>query len=236
LKKEHVSHYPLLVNLTGKHCVVIGGGRVAERKVDSLLEAGALVTVISPFCSPQIEGWEQVGMLSVLREYYQSGMREVAEALLVFAATDDPHINESVRWEAESMGKLVTVADNAADSSFIVPAVVRRGKLLIAVSTGGASPAIAQKIKQELEHTYGSEYEIYLELVQELRLLVQSLVNDTAVRQQMFRVMLGWELMALIRSGYVGTTLKQHLFEQTVSDPTAAGMERIGVWIQGHID
>ncbi|WP_143100970.1 bifunctional precorrin-2 dehydrogenase/sirohydrochlorin ferrochelatase [Paenibacillus sp. 1_12] len=232
---NEINHYPLLVNLKDKCCVIVGGGHVAERKAGSLIEAGASVTVISPVCSSQIEQWMQQGALSILRGFYSKGMRQIDQSLLVFAATDNPEINEAVRLEAESLGKLVTVADNTSGSSFIVPAVVRRGKLLISVSTGGASPTIARKIKQELEQTYGFEYEAYLDIVQELRLFIQSEVNDTTVRQQMFRMMLDWELMSLIRTSGKDTSWKQELIDLMAAEPTMDGMKQIGLWIQQYI-
>jgi precorrin-2 dehydrogenase/sirohydrochlorin ferrochelatase len=236
LSDYYPTYYPLFAQLTGIACVVIGGGSVAERKASSLMEAGALVTLISPSCSPQVECWEQQGRVTLVRQGYCIGMRELADAMLVFAATDSREINESVRLEAESMGKLVTVADDTAGSNFIVPAVVRRGRLVIAISTGGASPSVAKRIKQELEQTFGTEYEDYLELLQELRMLIQSLVGDTAVRQHLFRLMLEWELMGFIKSGHMNAIWKQELFDQITKAPTLAGMEQVGLWIQGYSD
>ncbi|NHN30118.1 precorrin-2 dehydrogenase/sirohydrochlorin ferrochelatase family protein [Paenibacillus agricola] len=235
INSDSIAYYPLFANLTGKACAIVGGGAVAERKAASLLEAGALVTVISPACSAQMESWVQQGKLALVREGYRAGMSAVAQATLVFAATDSYEINESIRLEAESLGKLVTVADHTAGSGFIVPAVVRRGRLLIAVSTGGASPAVAKKIKQELEHTFGSEYEDYLDLLQELRLLIQSLVGNTVVRQHVFKLMLEWDLIGFIRLGHLKAAWKRELFDRVTQTPTLDGMVRIGLWIQGHL-
>lgn len=232
---NNIDYYPVLVNLKNKPCVIVGGGHIAERKAGSLIEAGASVTVISPDCSPQIENWMQQGALTILHEFYCAGTREMEQSFLVFAATNNPEINEAVRLEAEALGKLVTVADNTSGSSFIVPAMVRRGKLLISVSTGGASPTIARKIKQELEQAYGFEYETYLDLVQELRLLIQSQVEDIEVRLQMLRLMLDWELMSLIRSSGTDTYWKQELIDSLSAEPTIARMKQIGLWIQQYI-
>jgi precorrin-2 dehydrogenase/sirohydrochlorin ferrochelatase len=235
VKPKKVTYYPLMVDLKGKRCIIIGGGQVAERKAGSLLEAGAAVTLVSPDCSPQIEQWELSDTVQVLRHSYRSGLKEMRESLLVFAATDNREVNEAVIREAEALGKLVTVADSTSSSGFIVPAVVRRGKLTIAVSTGGASPAVAKKIRQELEQAFGEEYEIYLDLLQELRLLVQTAVEDTVSRQAIFRSMLEWDLIAWIRSGQMDAAAKDKLIAAILADPTDAGMVRIGALIKSYI-
>jgi precorrin-2 dehydrogenase/sirohydrochlorin ferrochelatase len=232
IEADDVSYYPLMADLTGKSCVIIGGGQVAERKAESLIDAGARVILVSPVCSPQIERWIQSGTVLVLRDYYRGGMQEIRDALLVFAATDSRAVNEAVCQEAKALGKLVSVADHTMGSSFIVPAVVRRGKLVIAISTGGASPAVAKKIRRELEQAFGQEYEVYLELLQELRLLIQSIVGDTVLRQAIFKSMLSWDLLAWIRSGRMDAAARQELIAHIQSDPSTAGMDLVGSWIQ----
>jgi precorrin-2 dehydrogenase/sirohydrochlorin ferrochelatase len=226
------SYYPLMLDLTDKRCVIVGGGRVAERKAESLLEAGAAVTVISPAFTPLLEQRYESGRVTLVRERYRQGMAELREALLVFAATDDADVNAAVRLEAEAMGKLVSVADDPAGSGFIVPAVVRRGKLVITVSTEGASPAVSKRVRQELEQTFGAEYEVYLELLQELRSLIQSRVSETAARQEIFRALLDWQLLAWIRTGRFDASSKRELIERIEDDPELDGMKRIELWIR----
>jgi precorrin-2 dehydrogenase/sirohydrochlorin ferrochelatase len=221
-----------MLDITGKPCVIVGGGTVAERKAESLLEAGAAVTVISPACTEQLQQWVRLGRITLVPQPYQTGMQELREAVLVFAATNQAEINAAVRLEAEGLGKLVTVADDSAGSSFIVPAVVRRGKLVLAVSTAGASPAVAKRVRQELEQAYGQEYEIYLELLQELRTLIQSQLESTAERQEMFRRMLEWELLAWIRSGGFTASAKKELISRIEANPTVDGMKQLDQWIR----
>ncbi|ULL17876.1 bifunctional precorrin-2 dehydrogenase/sirohydrochlorin ferrochelatase [Paenibacillus sp. H1-7] len=228
------NYYPLMLDLQDKPCVIIGGGAVAERKAESLIEAGASVTVISPVCTHKLVQWAESGVLEAVYETYRTQMPQVQRAVLVFAATDRPDINEAVRLEAEALGKLVNVADDAERSGFIVPAAVRRGRLLLAVSTAGASPAVARKVKQELEQSFGEEYGEYLELLQELRLIVQRMVSDTKVRQEMFRRMLDWELLPWIRSGELQAAEKDELIRRIELEPTPGTMERIRIWIQHH--
>jgi precorrin-2 dehydrogenase/sirohydrochlorin ferrochelatase len=226
-------YYPLMLDITEKPCLIVGGGMVAQRKAESLIEAGAVVTVVSPACTEQLEQWERSGRVSIIRNRFSTGMAVMREALLVFAATDQTEINTEVRLEAEALGKLVTVADDTQHSRFIVPAVVRRGKLLIAVSTAGASPAVAKRVKQELEISYGEEYETYLELLQQLRLLIKAKVKDTAERQDLFKAILEWNLLPWIKAGGFGALAKQELLLRIEAEPTLAGARQIDEWIRG---
>lgn len=229
------SYYPLMLNVMGQPCFVVGGGAVAERKAQGLLEAGARVTMVSPSFTPQLEVWEQQGRLTLVREAYRCGMPEVREALLLFAATDNHEVNEAVCLEARALGKLVNSADDAEGSGFIVPAVVRRGKLLLTVSTSGASPAVARKVREQLEQSFGEEYEVYLDLLHELRLWVQANVSGTQVRQEMFRHMLAWPLLDWIRTGALHQEAKDELLDRLASEPTVAGIAAVSTWIQEQV-
>ncbi|UQZ86728.1 Precorrin-2 dehydrogenase [Paenibacillus konkukensis] len=230
------NYYPLMINIADKPCVIVGGGAVAERKAQALLEAGAAVTVVSPEATSRLRQWQQEGKLRLIAEPYRPLMSCIRSAYLIFAATDRPDVNKAVRLEAEQQGKLVNVADDAVRSGFIVPATVRRGKLLIAVSTAGASPAVAKKVKRELEQAFGEEYEQYLDLLQELRVLIQSVVPDTQRRQELFKRMLEWELLSWIRSGRFDERAKAELLERIGLEPTAQGMDAIGRTIREYIE
>lgn len=165
--------YPVMLDLTGEPCVVIGGGRVGERKAAGLLAAGADVTVVSPRLTPRLSALAAEGRIRALLRPYAPGLAALAEARLVFAATDDAAVNKAVLAEARKLGKLANAADAPEASGFHVPAVVRRGRLTLAVATAGASPAVAAKLKRQLEAAYGEEYAPYLELLHELRGVVQ---------------------------------------------------------------
>jgi precorrin-2 dehydrogenase/sirohydrochlorin ferrochelatase len=194
------ANYSVLLDVGGRQCLVIGGGIVAERKISGLLEAGAEVTVISPQFGKKLEAWECSDRVALVKREYEPG--DVKSCyVLVFAATDVASVNERVYEEASSQGIWVNVADQPELSSFFLPSVVRRGKLVLSVSTGGASPTVARKIASELNDKYGAEYELYMEFLSDLRLKVQSWVEDKEIRQRMFKQMLNWDILALIRGG-----------------------------------
>jgi siroheme synthase-like protein len=151
------SSYPIvLTNLSAARCVVIGGGAVAERKVRQLLDAGARPTVISPTLSPALAAWREAGLLTHACRAYQEG--DLAGAALAIAAANDADANQGVAAEARRLGILANIADAPEAGSFHTVATVRRGDLLITVSTGGASPALAAQLRQELAERYGPEY------------------------------------------------------------------------------
>ena len=147
---------PLFVELAGRPCVVIGGGAVAERKVHALLAAGAVVTVASRALSPALAALADAGGIAhVVRPYVEG---DLAGAVLAFAATDDGAVNADVAREGRMRGVWVNAADDPAHCDAILPAVVRRGEITVAVSTGGASPALARAVRERLEWALPPEY------------------------------------------------------------------------------
>jgi glutamyl-tRNA reductase len=161
------SYYPIFLNLKGRRCVVVGGGSVAERKTGMLLEHQASVTVISPTLSIGLQHLAEQGAIQTIIRNYQTG--DLEEAFLVIAATDDPCINTAIADQRRKQRALVNVVDDPEISDFIVPALVRRGDITIAVSTAGKSPALARKIRAELEKSFGAEYASLVRLVNEVR-------------------------------------------------------------------
>ncbi|HUK81322.1 MAG TPA: bifunctional precorrin-2 dehydrogenase/sirohydrochlorin ferrochelatase [Verrucomicrobiae bacterium] len=143
-------HYPLFLNLTDQLVIVIGAGAVGARKIRSLLAVGARVTVISPHAARLPEG------VRWLRRRYRQG--DLRGARLVVAATDDLAVNERVCAEAKRRKLLVNCVAPPSAGNFIVPAVARRGRLTIAVSTGGASPALAKRLRRDLERLLRKDY------------------------------------------------------------------------------
>lgn len=168
-KARAPSYYPVFLDIADKRCVVVGGGQVALRKVKTLLEYGAKVDVISPEICPELAELfpTNSGQIRVLPRHYRPG--DLAGAFLTIVATDNREINFQVAREARSQGVLVNVVDNAENSDFILPSLVRRGDVTIAVSTAGLSPALARKIRTRLEHDFGEEYAILVKLVDEIR-------------------------------------------------------------------
>lgn len=140
---------------------------MAERKTAMLLEHQASVTVISPSLNKGLQHLAEQGTIQTINRNYQAG--DLEEAFLVIAATDDPHINTDIADQRREQGALVNVVDNPEISDFIVPALVRRGDITIAISTAGKSPALARKIRAELENSFGPEYATLVRLVNEVR-------------------------------------------------------------------
>ena len=165
--------YPIyLNNLSRQTVVVIGGGSVALRKVKGLLEVGASVTLISPKITQALEKLSQTVSLRLIQRDYHPG--DLRGAFLVIAATDDPRVNQAVWDEAQQENCLINVVDDPAHCNFIIPAQVRHGDFSIAVSTGGASPALARRLREQLESDFGPEYGALTALMRELRPILLS--------------------------------------------------------------
>jgi precorrin-2 dehydrogenase/sirohydrochlorin ferrochelatase len=167
MKKAAVTYYPMFLNISGKKCVVVGGGQVARRKVRALLEHGASVEVVSPDPCPELIELEKSRSIRILHRQYQPG--DLQKALIAIAATDNSDINQQVVKEARGKAVLVNAADDLENSDFIVPSYVRRGDITIAVSTAGRSPALARKIRARLEKELGDEYASLVNLIGEVR-------------------------------------------------------------------
>ncbi|HID64919.1 MAG TPA: bifunctional precorrin-2 dehydrogenase/sirohydrochlorin ferrochelatase [Anaerolineae bacterium] len=192
--------YPLtLVGLDAARCVVVGGGAVAARKVAGLRQAGAKPIVISPTLCPELEAQAAQGEVEVVRRPYRQG--DLTGARLVIAATDDPAVNEAVCREAQAVGCLINVVDDPAHCSFFVPAVVRRGALTIAVSTGGKSPALARRIRQQLESLFDPAYGPLLDLLSRMRPTVQAAVSDPRRRATFWERLLDSDTLDRLRAG-----------------------------------
>jgi precorrin-2 dehydrogenase/sirohydrochlorin ferrochelatase len=159
--------YPIFANLVDKPCLVVGGGAVGARKVQDLRTAGARVTVVSPEVTDELAALAAAGKIRQVAEDFRP--EHVTGMVLVMAATDDPEVNAQVSAAAQAAAIWVNVADAPEFCTFIVPAQVRRGDLTVAISTGGASPALARKLRQELSQHFGPEYGPYLALLKAVR-------------------------------------------------------------------
>jgi len=191
-----MGYYPIVMDLTGRKCLVVGGGEVALRKVKSLVESGAEVTVIAPDVAPEIAGLDGV---RVEPRSWQDG--DTAGYTLVFAATNDRSLNIAVSEEAEANGTPVNVVDDPDLCSFIVPAAVKRGDLLIAVTTGGKSPILSKLIRQELEKAYGPEYTEFVELLGDMRHQVKRKYTEQSDREAAFNRLVNCGILELLKAG-----------------------------------
>jgi precorrin-2 dehydrogenase/sirohydrochlorin ferrochelatase len=198
-----MKYYPVLLDLDDKLCVVVGGGRVAERKVRSLLQVGALVKVISPQLTQSLSRLKERGKIIHSQRSYRSG--DLHRAFLAIAATDDRRANERVFSQALRQKIPVNVVDDPAHSSFIVPSLVQKGDLLIAISTSGQSPALARALRQKLQKEIGAEYIYLLKLLGAVRKKILSLGVGQKRNQVIFRKLAGKDLLLLIRKNdYTG--------------------------------
>ncbi|MEH7013886.1 NAD(P)-binding protein [Neobacillus niacini] len=169
------SNYPIMLRLEGKKVVVIGGGKVAERKVTGLLGSGSRIIVISPNATDELKGLASSGKIEWLEKSFSK--QDIEGAFLIFAATNDKALNQSIKMAASEQ-QLVTIADNPEQSDFHVPSHIQRGRLSIAVSTGGASPTLARKIREQLEHQFDERFEDYLEFLFSARQRILNEVKD----------------------------------------------------------
>ena len=194
-----MNYYPAFLDLRGRPCLLIGGGTVAERKAASLIDAGASLTVVSPSLTPSLQ--ELASRNSIRHRQKHFDESDLAGVFLTIAATDDPEVNRAAAAACRSRGILANVATEPEAGSFIVPSVVERGDLLIAVSTSGASPALARKVRADLERMYGPEYGVLLEKMAVLRQRLLREVPDEAVRREAFRAIVDSDVLDLLREG-----------------------------------
>ncbi|MFN3739078.1 MAG: bifunctional precorrin-2 dehydrogenase/sirohydrochlorin ferrochelatase [Thermodesulfovibrionales bacterium] len=172
-----IKYYPAFLNLEGKDCVVIGGGRVAERKIKSLLRAGATVTVISPVSTENIKKLVRKNKVKLLKRNYKKG--DLKKAFLTIAATSSRELHAKIAKEFKG---LLNVVDEPELCNFIVPSVVKRGPLTIAISTSGASPAMAKTIRKEIERLYTKEIGLYLNELNKIRGKIKKLPQKEKMR------------------------------------------------------
>ena len=162
-----VPYYPVFLDLTGKPTLVIGGGNVAEGKVRGLLAAEASLTVISPELTPELRALADAGRLQHIAREYRDG--DVAGYTLCFVATDDGAVNAAVAADSRRCGIMVNAADDPVNCDFILPSVVRQGDVVLAASTGGASPALARRLREELTAFLAEDYAPLAELLGSIR-------------------------------------------------------------------
>lgn len=206
-------YYPVMLDLCDKAALVVGGGKVARRKVDGLLNAGAKVTVIAPEIITMPSG-----VMLLYREYEST---DITGNFIIIAATDNASLNARIANDALTQNILVNIVDNPEIGSLILPAVVQRGALQIAVSTSGSSPALASIIKQELAVKYGAEYQLLTDLLWQLRdefeeKMIASAMNDDA-RRLCWRTLVQSPLLEMLRSGEDAETAARDLLTRMIN-------------------
>jgi len=189
--------YPVALTLSGRPCLVVGGGAVAARKVDALVEAGARVTVVSPWLCTALLALAADGHFRWWPREYAAGDAE--GYFLAIVATDDRSVNAGVAREARAQGVLVNCADDPAHCDFVLPAVVRRGPLTVAVSTGGASPFMARLVREEIEALLPEDYAALVQVVAEARRTLRD--RGLSVDAERWRAAVDAELRGLVAAG-----------------------------------
>ncbi len=190
-------YYPILVDLRGKKVIVVGGGDVGQRKIETLLEYEAKVCVVSRELTPRLSRYVDEKEIRYLGGDFKK--EHLEGAILVIAATDDPLLNQQVSTWAKEKGILVNAVDRPADCTFIVPSILKRGDLLIAVSTAGKSPALSKKIREDLESLFGLEYETFLVLLGRLRQEILQKGFSQEENRSIFKRLVNSPILEMIR-------------------------------------
>ena len=205
-----MAYYPVCLDMTDRPCLVVGGGPVAERKVAGLLDAGARLTVVSPLATDRLREWASADRIRLLPREYAAA--DLAGQAVVFVATDDGGINAGVARDARAVGVLVNAVDDPAHCDFILPAVLSRGGITVAVSTGGASPALARAVRDELgAYLDRDDYAALARVVTDVRRILRG--QEIRVPWERWQAALGGEVRALVRADRLDTA-RERLLEQ----------------------
>ena len=179
--------FPIFLKLGGRPCLVVGGGAMAEGKIAGLLEAGAAITVVAPEVRDEVREWSSSARITWIARRFRP--TDLEGAFLAVAATSRLEVNDLVFREARKRGILCNVVDDPERCDFYYPAVLRRGRLQIAISTGGLSPALAQRLRRELELEFSLDYGDWLEELGEARRqLINRPGNRTQLRRRLHRL------------------------------------------------
>ncbi len=192
-----MAYYPLFLDMKGRRCLVVGGGQVAARKVEGLLAAGASVAVVSVSLDPEIDRLKAERRIQHVARQYQSG--DLKGYTVVIAATDDEATNERVAMDARRSDVLVNVVDQPALCDFIVPSVIRRGNVVLAISTGGLSPALARWLREHLETFVTEDFERLAQLLADVRVELRE--RGVSVAADAWQRAIDKRLLELIAAG-----------------------------------
>ncbi len=195
--RQCMKYYPICLNILRRKCVVVGGGDVAERKVTRLLEAGADVEVVGKVLTPKLGTMKNEGKIKHVDADYREDF--INDAFLVIGATDRDDINNKIYVDADRKGKLVNIVDSPDRCNFILPSIVQQGDLQIAISTGGKSPALAKKLRKEMQGSYGAEYRTLLDIMGQVREKVIIRGHPYEENKRLFEALLNSKIFQYIR-------------------------------------
>ena len=199
-----MGYYPIMLDLSGKKCLIVGGGEVALRKAQSLLDAGANVYVVAPNI---ISKFESLNKITISKRKYEPD--DMCGCSLVFAATNDKNLNSQIYDEAKKRNIFVNVVDSPTLCEFIVPSIIRRGDLIIAASTSGKFPFLSKKIRQDLELIYVKEYQIYLDILSRMRSEIKEKYKNKSKQNAAFERLLDCGILELLKNNKIDEAIKR---------------------------
>ena len=191
-------YYPIYLDVKDRKCLVVGGGAVGTRKVETLLECGAKVTVVSIDASEKLKKLSNSGLIRLKERAFQTD--DLEGVFLVFGATDDEDLNIKVHTAAERRRVLCNIADRPEACNFILPSIVSRGDLTIAISTSGKSPAFAKKLRKQLEAQFGDEYAEFLKLMGAIRKKLLSKDHEPEAHKHLFERLIETDLVQMLKN------------------------------------
>ena len=194
-----MKYYPIFLDLKGRKVLVFGGGKVAERKIRTLLSSGAAIVLVSPTTTLPIRRWAQQGRIHLKNRSYR--VSDIRGAFLVIATTSDPLTQKSIARHAHKHRIPINVVDRPELCSFIAPATISRGPLTIAISTSGTSPALAQRLRKELSKEIGPAYGELLGLLGNIRSQIIKEVPSLTKRRQLFHKLVESDILDLLKKG-----------------------------------
>jgi precorrin-2 dehydrogenase/sirohydrochlorin ferrochelatase len=192
-----MKYYPINLNIENQVCVVVGGGEVGTRKVLTLLECGSTVTVISPTSTEILQRLSNEEKITLIERNY-AGF-DVENAFLVIGATDNEALNRQIQADCQRYQTLCNIADRPELCNFILPSIIRRGDLIVAISTSGKSPAFAKQLRRELENRFGPEYAVFLTLMGAIRTRLLSQAHEPEAHKGLFETLINRGLLDMLR-------------------------------------
>lgn len=193
--RKLLKYYPVFLDIKDKICVIVGGGEVAFRKAERLLECGAKVSIISPKLVRELAALKEKNLISHIAAEYAGDL--IDRAVLIIGATDDEKINALIAQDARARGIPVNIVDDPQKCDFILPAIAQRGDLVMAIGTGGKSPALARHLREELEEQYGREYAILLNILGTLRTKME---KNAGIGRDWFDALMAAGILELIKA------------------------------------
>ena len=190
-------YYPIYLDVQNRNCLVVGSGSVGARKVSTLLDCGASVTVVSPRINAKLNELSKKETLIIKIKPFQ--FSDLKDKFLVIGATDNQELNQQIHSEAERLGILCNIADQPEACNFILPSIVKKGDLVIAISTSGKSPAFAKKLRKDFEKQFGNEYASFLEVMGVIRKKLIAKDHKPEVHKPLFEQLINRGLVEMIK-------------------------------------